>query len=118
MRSIYISFEIEIKPKKKVSLLKRLFTKIIFFVIPNTNPDFESKIDFVKTWLLEFEDEDSVPINEIGLDIQNNIILKMPYKKNCGYWTDNLLKYKDFERLFNISRISQENFKELWKKFK
>lgn len=103
--SIYINFEIEIASIKKVSLLKEILTKVLFFFIPKANPDFESKIDFVKTWLLEFEDDKSIPISEIGLDFQGNVILKMPYKKNYGYWTDNLLKYNDFNRLFKITKI-------------
>jgi hypothetical protein len=112
--SIFINFEIEITPKKKLSYFKVIVRKILFFIIPKANPDFESKIDLVRTWYLEFEDQNSIPISEIGLDEKNEVILKMPFKKNYGYWTDNLLKYNDFDRLFKINIISVESYKILW----
>ncbi len=76
--------------------------------------DFDSQIDLVSTWYLEFENIESIPIREVGLDFENQVILKMPFKKNYGYWTDNLLKYSDFEKQFQITTISKDTFMEKW----
>lgn len=115
--SIYIIFKDDNIPTRKLSFIKKIFVRILFFFLPKANPDFESKIDLVRTWCLEFNDIESIPIREVGLDSENRVILKMPYKKNYGYWTDNVLKYNDFERLFKIKKISKEFFIERWENF-
>lgn len=114
----YIIFKIDKTSTRKYSKLDRIFQKILFLILPNANPDFESKIDLVETWYLEFENIDDVPTREIGLNFEGKVIVKMPYKKNYGYWTDNLLKYKDFEKLFKIKIISKQSFLELWDELK
>ena len=114
--SIYITFKDENSPKRESTFIKRTILKFLYCFIPKANSDFESKIDLVKTWYLEFVDKESVPIREVGLDSENNVILKMPFKNNYGYWTDNLLKFNDFDRLFNITIINEELFIELWEK--
>lgn len=106
----------EDKKTFKFSFFNIIFS-LVKLITPLANPDFESKIDLVETWYLEFVDKDSIPSREIGLDSENNIILKMPFKNNYGYWTDNILKYKDFDRLFNLTFISEGLFFELWEKF-
>lgn len=66
--------------RKKESFIVRLLFRIIHFFIPKANPDYEDKIGDVKYWLIEFN-EDNIPVREIGLNENEIIILKMPYKK-------------------------------------
>lgn len=101
--------------------LKRIFINLIVGIlkifIPKSNPDFEKEIDKVKSWLIEIDNETGIPEREIGLDENGNTILKMPYKVNRGYWTDNNLLLEDFKRLFNVSEIDKSGFETRWKNF-
>ena len=119
--NIYLSFEVQLDienvNKNKLPLIKILVKKILFFLLPVANPDFELQIDNVKTWILEFNDKHSIPIREIGLNNQGKVILKMPFNSNYGYWTDNLLKFYDFQNEFNAKIIDKENFLILWNSF-
>lgn len=110
---------LKIKVNKKDTVRKQkrsIFEKLLSFLIPKANPDFEDKIDKVSDWLLEFESENSTPNREIGIDISNRIILKMPYQKNYGYWTDNSLNFKDFKEKFDYEAIDKGDFEEYWSK--
>jgi hypothetical protein len=93
--------------------------KIIFALKLSSNPDYDGggKIDDVGYWLLEV-DEDDVPIREIGLDENDKVILKTPYKKNYGYWTDNTLKYEDFTLQFKTEKIDPIYFNDKWEELK
>lgn len=77
------------------------------------NSDYDIKINDVKIWLIEF-DENDVPIREIGLDENNEAILKMPYEKNYGFWTDNELLYDDFINRFSAVSIDSITFESKW----
>lgn len=113
---LYIKFS-ENKPlKRKVKGIKKTLKFIAELVIPKANPDFENKITSVNSWLLEFLDKDSIPYREIGLGNNDEVLLKLPYKKNYGYWIDSDLTYYDFEKLFNIEYITPEYFEEKWDK--
>jgi len=104
--------------RKKRSFLSNLCYKILTFLIPESNPDFEGIFKDVRHWLLEFDDENSYPHREIGLDKDDNVIIIMPHKKNYGYWTDNDLKYRDFKRpTFDATIISKDYFENKWMKF-
>ena len=46
------------------------------------NPDFESKIDDVKVWLIECNTASGIPQREIGLNAQGEAIVKVPYNEN------------------------------------
>jgi len=83
-------------------------------IIPKANPDFEDKINEVDYWLVEYNSETGFPEREIGLDIEGQVLLKMPHKNNYGYWTDNNLLLNDFKEHFNVSEISKEKFEESW----
>ena len=85
-------------------------------LLPVSNPDFEEKLDKVRYWLLEFENNNDYPIREIGLDEDNYPIVKMPYKENYGYWTDNELKYNDFIDLFSAKKIDNYLFEDKWER--
>lgn len=111
----YIKFKIvPSENKENTGVFGKIFRKIIKSIFPKANPDFDDKIHTVLIWLLEFENEEDFPNKEIGIDENNNVILKMPYKKNYGYWTDNNLKYNDFINLFNAEIINAEEFERKW----
>lgn len=97
----------------KLFLLKS-FGGILKAIIPQANPDYEKKIDDVKFWLLEFDDENTYPVREVGLDENQRSIVKMPYKRNYGYWTDNELKIEDFRKSFNTEIIEKDYFIKKW----
>ncbi len=117
----YIKFEIlekidsTIKKKSglKIFLLKS-FVNVLKIFIPQANPDYDRRIDEVKFWVLEFDDENTYPVREVGLDENEQSIVKMPYKRNYGYWTDNNLKIEDFKKLFNVEIIEKDYFVEKW----
>jgi hypothetical protein len=107
----------ESKPNKVKDFLVNSAIGILKKIIPEANPDYEDKIDSVKTWLVEFEEETNLPNREIGLDSQENVIMIMPDDINYGYWTDNNLKKEDFENQFDTEEIENKYFDKLWKKF-
>lgn len=116
MEPLYIMFKNPaVKSKRKGFFIRSLF-KFIRIVIPMSNPDFELKIGSVATWLLELPDVTSIPNREVGLDIDGNTIVKMPYKNNSGYWTDNNLRLEDFEKNFEVRNIDKEYFETCWDK--
>lgn len=124
MKKTYIQFD---APKSDRSTakdgliknsLKKVLTGILITIIPKANPDFDQKIDEVRYWLVEFDVETGIPEREIGLDKEKRVILKMPYKDNYGYWTDNSLLLNDFKKHFVVSEISKNSFDESWLDFK
>lgn len=116
MEPLYIMFKNPVgKPNQRGFFSRSLF-KLIGIVIPMANPDFEQKIGNVATWLLELPDEISIPNREVGLDIQGNTIVKMPFKNNSGYWTDNNLTLTDFEQNFEVEKIDKDYFETSWNK--
>lgn len=96
------------------SFCLNIFLSIVKFITPMANPDFESKINNIPYWLLEFEDDKSFPTREIGIDSNDKVIAKMPYNKNYGYWTDSQLKYQDFRKLFSSEIINENYFLKKW----
>ena len=99
------------------STFKKLIVGILTTVIPKANPDFEDKIKDVKYWLVELDIKTGIPQREIGLDKTGQIILKMPFNDNCGFWTDNNLLLDDFKKSFQVSEISKTSFEEQWELF-
>lgn len=100
---------------KKETFLRRSIRCFLGIIIPKANPDYDDRIGLVNYWLLEFENKDSVPNREIGLGVNEDVILKMPYKKNYGYWVDNSLTFSDFKNTFEAVEITNEYFEEKWK---
>jgi hypothetical protein len=90
---------------------------ILSTIIPKANPDFENKIDLVETWIVELDNETEIPEREIGMDKNGRIIMKMPFKNNYGYWTDNNLLLTDFKNNFETSEISRNSFENYWSLF-
>lgn len=113
----YIKFHIGASKKKKSGLLRQMFYLVFSKVLPVANPDFENKISEVEEWLVEFENDHSLPSREIGLNDSGKVIAKMPYKSNYGYWCDNNLIYDDFEKLFSIKKIDVVDFEKYWNEF-
>ena len=99
----------------KISKFQSIFLKILYIVFPVANPDFEKVIDQVREWYIEFDEDEPIPIREIGVDENSKVIAKMPYKNNYGYWTDNSLTYDDFLERFDTTEISQADFEDKWK---
>lgn len=97
------------------SIIMRLVLSILKLILPKANPDFDDRINSVAYWLLEFEDEHSTPQREIGLNCDNDAIMKMPYKENYGYWVDNSLTPDDFRKSFETVEITKEYFDDKWK---
>lgn len=118
----YIKFKTpkNISETKKEGIFEKYFFNVISFIlniiIPKANPDYETLIDKVQYWLLECEIESGIPEREIGIDKNENVIVKMPFKDNYGYWTDNNLKFNDFIEKFRAFEIEQSDFETNWKK--
>ncbi|MDN5210483.1 hypothetical protein QQ020_00440 [Fulvivirgaceae bacterium BMA12] len=90
--------------------------KLLSNFIPHANHDFDKYIDNVETWLIELNDE-GIPEREIGINANGVPVMKMPWNKNCGYWTDNNLVASDFENLFDITETDKGNFENYWTQF-
>lgn len=124
MKASYIQFEAPKNGKNSSNdgLLKKLFLKalvaMLSAIIPKANQDFDGKIGDVIHWLVECDNETGIPEREIGLDKEGRVILKMPFKDNYGYWTDNNLLLNDFKTHFMTSEISKEMFEEKWELIK
>ena len=97
--------------------IKKAIIGIVSSIIPKANPDFENKIDLIETWIVELDNETGIPEREIGMDKDGRIIVKMPFKDNYGYWTDNNLLLTDFKDSFNTKEISQDSFENYWSLF-
>ena len=119
----YIKFKIP-KSKKEIerdSIFKKYFLNgislILKKIIPNANPDFDNLIDDVEYWNVECETESGIPEREIGIDKNGIILLKMPFKNNYGYWTDNNFKLNDFIEKFKAIEIEKTEFEFKWESF-
>ena len=122
-KATYIQFKAP-KTEKIIQsdgIVKRTFKnaiiEILTGIIPKANPDFDSKIDLVDNWLVEFDFETVIPDREIGLNKNGQVILKLPFKNNYGYWTDNNLMLNDFNKHFKTSEISNSDFEKYWDLF-
>jgi len=120
MKTTYIQFDAPkndsqfAKDRLIKSSLKKAMVGILTKIIPKANPDFDDKIDEVQYWLVECDNETGIPEREIGLDKEGRVILKMPFKDNYGYWTDNNLLLNDFKEHFVVSEISKDSFEQNW----
>jgi hypothetical protein len=120
MKTTYIQFgapdnATRISKDEKVSnALKEMFLQILAKLIPKANPDFDHMIVDVKYWLIECDHETGIPVREVGLDKDGLQVLKMPVRRNYGYWVDNNLRLDDFKMYFIVSEISKEAFERIW----
>lgn len=109
----YIQFQNQTKTKQQLTTWQRFLKKVLEFLLPRANPDYDNKIDEVYTWLVEIDANDNAA-REIGLDGHDRVIVVMPTFNNFGYWTDTNLKLRDFEELFRCSIIRKEIFETYW----
>jgi hypothetical protein len=120
MSCTYIKFSTPNKKTEESSsgigtkILETLVFKPLTYILPKANPDFDGKIENVKQWLLEFENDDEIPSREIGIDEKGETVMILPWKKNYGYWTDNNMKLNDFESSFDTQNIHKDEFENLW----
>lgn len=98
--------------KTKNGLLRRMIRKISNIFL--SNPDFEAKLQDVVQWYLEYDEKNNESLREIGLDSNNQIIVKMPDKRNYGFWNDTNLTIEDFENRFGIHKVTEIEFNNLW----
>jgi len=123
MKTTYIQFDAPKNDSQTAkdglikSSLKKVLVGTLTTIIPKANPDFDDKIDEVQYWLVECDNETGIPEREIGLDKEGRVILKMPYRDNYGYWTDNNLLLNDFKEHFIVSEISKDSFERSWELF-
>jgi hypothetical protein len=96
------------------SSFKKVLVSILTTIIPKANPDFDDKIEDVDKWLVECETETGIPFREIGLDNKGRVLLKMPYKNNYGYWTDNNLLLNDFKEKLHATELDKQFFEWKW----
>ncbi len=87
-------------------------------VLISSNSGYGSKADSIVYWYLEFEDEHSPPIREIGFDVFDNPIIIMPYNKDYGFWVDNNLTLNDFKIDFKVEEITRSVYENAWNDFK
>ena len=123
MKTTYIQFDAPKSDKQTAkdglikTALRKALVDFLTKVIPKANRDFDDKIDEVQYWLVECDNETGIPEREIGLDKEGRVILKMPFKDNYGYWTDNNLLLNDFKEHFTVFEISRESFEQNWELF-
>jgi hypothetical protein len=123
MKTAYIQFEAPKRASKPEdgSTFKRSIENfaitILTKIFPKANPDFDETINEVRYWLIECDVASGSPEREIGLDENERVIMKMPHKKNYGYWTDNNLLLKDLKEHFEVSEITKETFEQKWTSF-
>ncbi|MEZ4907565.1 MAG: hypothetical protein R2771_07990 [Saprospiraceae bacterium] len=120
MNYYYFKFKSPFFKSSRVELnkysLKHLFIKVLSFVFPQSNPNFENKYDEIKMWLIEYDIENKFVNREIGINCNGDIILIGPYKKNLGFWTDTDLVLHDFSK-FNISEYTDIEFEKIWESY-
>lgn len=116
MQTKYILFEDPHFGKNPIK--EKWYQKFAFSVLskllPVANPDFDCINDKVKYWFIEFGIEDGSPQREIGLNEQQEVIVKMPHGKNYGFWTDSNMLLKDFYQSFQVSEVTKEEFEDAW----
>ncbi|MES2766881.1 MAG: hypothetical protein V4642_13485 [Bacteroidota bacterium] len=116
---IYLKFE---KPESNFSepdspikkALENFIVKTLIKVFPDSNPDLN--LDKILYWKIEFDEETNITDGELGFNENDEVIYAAPFKKNYGFWTDNHLTLKDYER-FNPIYITKEEFEKDWLEF-
>ena len=98
----------------KHSLPNKILAWIACKVLPMSNPTFDKKYADVVTWYIEYDDDKNYTSREIGTDASGNVIVKGPYKKNMGFWTDSDFTFEDYIDRFPIHYIDEVTFEKLW----
>ena len=105
----------------KERFFSRTLEALIFF-IPFMNNTFLA-VDNVKIWLIEFEawgkeeNQEILPVKELGFDDEGELITFFPSGKNCmGYLGDSNMQLADFKKdgHWIIEEISEKEFYDIW----
>ena len=107
----------KISSTEKDGIFWIVLSKILSLFIPKSNPDFDKQIDLANEWYIEYNDTENYIEREIGLDEKRTVILKMPYKKNYGFWLDTDLEISYFYARFKAETISEDEFLKKWNEF-
>lgn len=107
---IYFSFKYSNSPK---SYNSNIISRILKKIIPQANPNFDDKYQFVDNWYIEYDEVEEITEREVGTDTKGVVIVKAPFKDNFGFWVDNNLKMEDYSK-FSIKHIYSEDFNQLW----
>lgn len=98
--------------EKKRTVWRKFVDKLIGKL--SANPDFENKIQNVVQWYIEYDDTYNETWREIGLDMKENIIVKMPDKRNYGFWLDTNCTIDFFRKEPGFQIITEHDFYRLW----
>ena len=107
-------FNVKTKQPTKESFVEKLLWRILLSIFPRTNPDYEGLYDKVIIWYIEYDDINNYTNREIGVDKDGIVIVKGPFGKNLGFWTDEDLTIEHYDNDFKIVYIKQEEFEKLW----
>lgn len=97
-----------------VCLIEKIFT---------FNKKLPDDVDKVKTWYLEFDDEeDHCAVREVGVDENGKVVVLAPYEKNgsleyMGFWCDEDDDIDFFENIIGVKHITKEEFEAVWNSF-
>lgn len=111
----YFRFDYQIKKSTENPSFFNKMTRCLLFFMPKANPDFEDKYSLVVTWYIEYDDINNYTNREIGLSEDKGIIVKAPFGKNLGFWTDSDVTLEDYEK-WNKKSVTSEEFDALWEK--
>jgi hypothetical protein len=102
--------------EEKESFLINLLRKILEFLLPQANPDFDHLYLLVETWYIEYDEkyEEDGTIREVGRDAYGRIIVKDPDERNYGFWNDTNMGLNDFIEQMHAEYISKEEFEAVW----
>ncbi len=102
--------------EEKESFWINLLRKILEFLLPQANPDFDHLYLLVETWYIEYDEkyEEDGTIREVGRDAYGRIIVKDPDERNYGFWNDTNMGLNDFIEQMHAEYISKEEFEAVW----
>ena len=113
---LYFKFQYRHRQENGI-MKKKNILRVLFSVLNDifaANPDFENKIPYVALWVVEYENNKfNQVIRELGFDTNGKIIVKLPDKRNVGFWIDSDYTMKDYCKL-NIQMITEQEFNNLW----
>ncbi len=101
----------EINVSEKSGFFINMLCEVLKIIAPKANKD-ESKFDEVDMWCLEYDFDYNCVIREMGLNNKGDVIVKMPSKRNYGYFSDISAKYDDFKKFSYFNEISEQEFEE------
>lgn len=100
--------------KDLFSKFKEILYKIWIDMLPISNKGLARVHQNICFWYLEFENDYTYAIREIGLDINHNPLIAMPNNTDYGFWTDIDMAPYEYEKSFETSIISEEEFNRVW----